>query len=142
MVYQKIPIKRGKDGEKIFTHQGMGVSFWLYIWFNFTDQSGLFCGLLNTHCWASLVAQWLGVLRPMQGFNPCSGKIPQASWQLRPCTTPTEPVLWSPGASTTEPTDPKGGSLSALSLCSGRREAATESSQHTAAGGQPVRCHD
>ena len=35
------------------------------------------------------------------GFDPWSGKIPHFSEQLGQCTT-TEPVLWSPGASTME----------------------------------------
>ena len=38
------------------------------------------------------------------GFKPWSRKIPQAKEQLSPCTTTVEPVLWSPGATTTEPT--------------------------------------
>ena len=39
-----------------------------------------------------------------EGFNPQSRKIPHAVEQLRPCTTTTELVLWSPGAATSEPT--------------------------------------
>ena len=38
-----------------------------------------------------------------QGFNPWPGKIPDVLEQLSPCTTSTEPGLWSPGATTTEP---------------------------------------
>ena len=38
------------------------------------------------------------------GVEPWSGKIPHAAEQLSPCTTTTEPVLWSPQATTTEPT--------------------------------------
>ena len=39
-----------------------------------------------------------------QGFNPWSRKIPHATEQLSPCATTTEPMLWSLGATTTEPT--------------------------------------
>ena len=39
-------------------------------------------------------------------FNPRSGKIPHAVEQLNPCTTTTEPMLWSLGAATTEPLCP------------------------------------
>ena len=35
-------------------------------------------------------------------FNPWSRKIPHASEQLSPSATTTEPVLWSPQATTTE----------------------------------------
>ena len=37
-------------------------------------------------------------------FNPWSRKTPHAMKQLRLCTTTTEPVLKSPGATNTEPT--------------------------------------
>ena len=37
------------------------------------------------------------------GLDPSSGKISHAGEQLSPYTTATEPVLQSPGASTTEP---------------------------------------
>ena len=40
-------------------------------------------------------------------FNPQSEKIPHVMEQLSPCTTTTEPVLWNPGAASTEPTCPK-----------------------------------
>ena len=36
-------------------------------------------------------------------FNPWSRKISPAVELLSPCTTTTEPVLWSPGAARTEP---------------------------------------
>ena len=36
-------------------------------------------------------------------LDPRSGKIPHAAKQLIPCTTPTEPVLYSPRTTTTEP---------------------------------------
>ena len=39
------------------------------------------------------------------GFEPWSGKIPHAAEQLSPCTTTTEPALYSPWATTTEPTN-------------------------------------
>ena len=35
-------------------------------------------------------------------FNLWSRKIPHVSEQISPCSTPTELVLWSPGAATTE----------------------------------------
>ena len=38
------------------------------------------------------------------GFDPWSGRIPHAAEQLSPCTTATEPVVYSPGAVTTEST--------------------------------------
>ena len=59
----------------------------------------------STDCWASLVAQWLRIRLPMQGhgFKSWSGKIPHATEQLSPCITTTEPVLWSPLATTPEP---------------------------------------
>ncbi|KAJ8794962.1 hypothetical protein J1605_018549 [Eschrichtius robustus] len=37
-------------------------------------------------------------------FEPGSGKVPHAAEQLGPCATAAEPVLWSPRATTTEPT--------------------------------------
>ena len=37
------------------------------------------------------------------GFNPWSGKIPHAAEQLSPWATTTEPVLYSPRATTSEP---------------------------------------
>ena len=37
------------------------------------------------------------------GFDPWSGKIPHVEGQVCPCTSTTEPVLWSLGAATTEP---------------------------------------
>ena len=44
---------------------------------------------------ASLVAQWLRILLPMQGhgFKPWSGKSPNAMEQLSWSTTTTEPAL-------------------------------------------------
>ena len=36
-------------------------------------------------------------------FDPLSRNIPHASQQLSPCATTIEPVLWSPGTTTTEP---------------------------------------
>ena len=38
------------------------------------------------------------------GFNPWSRKILHAMGKLSPWATTTEPVLWSPGTTTTEPT--------------------------------------
>ena len=37
------------------------------------------------------------------GFNPWPGKIPHATEQLSPCTTTTEPALYSLRPTTTEP---------------------------------------
>ena len=53
----------------------------------------------------SLVAQWLRILLPMQGtqVRALVRKISHAAEQLSPCTTTTEPELWSPRATTTEP---------------------------------------
>ena len=55
---------------------------------------------------ASLGAQWWGSTCQYRrhGFNPWSGKIPHVTEQLTPCTTAAEPVLWSLGAKTAEPT--------------------------------------
>ena len=41
------------------------------------------------------------------GFEPWSGKIPHATEQLSLCATTTEPVLWSPWATTTEAREPQ-----------------------------------
>ena len=38
------------------------------------------------------------------GFEPWSRKIPHAAEQLSPCATTTEPALYIPRATTTEPT--------------------------------------
>ena len=38
------------------------------------------------------------------GYDPWSGKIPHVEGKLCPCTSTTEPVLWSLGAATTGPT--------------------------------------
>ena len=51
---------------------------------------------------AFLVVQWWRAHLPMQGFDPWSRKIPHATEQLSQHTTLTEPVLQSPGATTTE----------------------------------------
>ena len=40
------------------------------------------------------------------GFDPWPRKIPHAAEQLSPCTTTTEPVVYSQEATTTEPTCP------------------------------------
>ena len=57
------------------------------------------------------------------GFEPWSRKIPHAAEQLGPCTITTEPVLWSPRATTTEPVCHNHWSPCALSPCSTTREA-------------------
>ena len=41
------------------------------------------------------------------GFHPWVRKIPHASEQLSPCATTTEPVFWSLGTTTPEPTHAK-----------------------------------
>ena len=56
------------------------------------------------------------------GFNPWPGKIPHALGQLSPCTTTTEPVLWSPAVTTAEALPP-------YTPCS-TREASTKRSLH------------
>ena len=50
------------------------------------------------------MVQWLRIRLPMQGhrFEPWSRKIPHAAEQLGLCATTTEPVLYSPCATTTE----------------------------------------
>ena len=73
--------------------------------------------MIATHC-ESLGSRWLrGRESTCQsrrhGLAPWSGKIPQATEQLSPCTTTTEPVLWSLEAIITEPTRPNYWSLSA-----------------------------
>ena len=57
-------------------------------------------------------------------FNPWSGKIPRAAWQLGPWATTTEPVLWS--------WEPSYRSPSAQCPWSATREATTVSSPHRA----------
>ena len=89
---------KGKRWGKIFTYWGMGMSFWLYIWFSCTDQSGLLCGLLNIHCWASLVVQWLGVLRPMQGIQ-----VQSLLWEDPTSLTATTPMYCAYRACVLEP---------------------------------------
>ena len=64
-------------------------------------------------------------------FNPWSGKTPHAAEQLSPRTPTIEPVLWSLGATTTEPTCLYWSSY-AQSPCSATREA-TETRRHHAA---------
>ena len=48
--------------------------------------------------WTSLVASGLESACQCRGhgFDTWSGKIPHAAEQLSPCTTTTEPALWSP----------------------------------------------
>ena len=41
------------------------------------------------------------------GLEPWSGKIPHATEQLSPCATTTEPVLYSPRATTAEARVPR-----------------------------------
>ena len=63
-------------------------------------------------------------------FHPWSGKIPHAARQLSPCTTTTDPVLYSPGATSAEAQTFK-------SLCSATREAAAMRSWCTATREEP-----
>ena len=53
---------------------------------------------------ASLVVQWLRICLPMQGtrVQALVREDPTCTEQLSPCATTTEPVLWSPQATTTE----------------------------------------
>ena len=64
-------------------------------------------------------------------FDPWSGRIPCASEQLSPCATASEPVLWSPGAATTESSGHACWSLHALEPVSCSKGAATVGSLHT-----------
>ena len=59
-----------------------------------------------------------------------TAKIPYATEQVSVCATTTEPVLWSPGAATTEAHVP-------CSLSSARREATTTRSLRTATRAKP-----
>ena len=54
--------------------------------------------------WWSVVRNPPGRQDRRCGFDPLSGKIPQAVEHQSPCTTTIEPVLWSPAATTAEPT--------------------------------------
>ena len=73
------------------------------------------------------------------GFELWSGKIPLAAEQLSPCTTTTEPVLWSPWATTAEPTCHNYWSLCAWSPCSTTREATAMRSPRTTTKSRPPR---
>ena len=66
------------------------------------------------------------------GFNPWSGKIPHAVEQLGPCATATDPVLWSPWATTAEPACRNYWGPRAWSPCSTAREATVMRSPRTA----------
>ena len=54
----------------------------------------------------TVMVQWLSLHASIAvGFRSDPwDKIPQAAWQLTLCTTTNEPALWSPRATTTEPT--------------------------------------
>ena len=58
---------------------------------------------------ASLVAQWLRVCCPCRGhrFEPWSWRIPHAAERLGPCTTATEPALWSSWVTTADAHAPR-----------------------------------
>ena len=57
----------------------------------------------------SLVAQWLRIRLPMQGMQVRAlvREDPTCRGELSPCATTTEPVLWSPRATTTEARAPR-----------------------------------
>ena len=70
------------------------------------------------------------------GFNLCSGNILQAVEQLSWCTKTIEPVLWSPGATTTEGATHMPQLLKSThprAQCSATRETITLRSLHTIA---------
>ena len=62
---------------------------------------------------ASLVAQWQRIHLPVQETRDPSlvQEDPTCAKHLSQCTITTEPVLWGPGASTTEPTHPRASAL-------------------------------
>ena len=62
---------------------------------------------------ASLVAQWQRIHLPVQETRDPSlvQEAPTCAKHLRPCSTTTEPVLWSPGTATTKPTYPRAQAL-------------------------------
>ena len=66
----------------------------------------LICPLVRTGEWRGLPWGHSGRESSCQcrgrGFYPWSGKIPHASERLSPCTATTEPVLYTPGATTIE----------------------------------------
>ena len=62
--------------------------------------------------WTSLVVQWFACQCREHGLDPWSRKIWHATGQLNPCTTASQPVLWS--------------------LCSVTREATAMRSLHVA----------
>ena len=49
-------------------------------------------------------------------FDACSGKTPQATEQLSPCTTTAEPALQSPGVATAEACAPRACTLQLCTL--------------------------
>ena len=82
----------------------------LLLEFSLPSNSWIFCPVKNAPMW------WLPWWRSGLEFacqcrghrlESWSGKIPHAREQLSPCTTTTEPALWSPGATTTEVRTPR-----------------------------------
>ena len=70
-------------------------------------------------------------------FDPWSRRIPHASEQLSPCATALEPLLWSPGAATTESSCCACWSLHAPEPVVYNKGAATVGSLHTTARERP-----
>ena len=95
------------------------VIFYLYYFLFFLNQNKI---MLRS----SLVVQWLRMCLPMQGAQVPSQVPEDASEQLSPWATTTEPVPQSPGAITTE-------AHTLQSLCSKTREATARRSPGTAA---------
>ena len=85
----------------------LAASVWILLIAVLFSWAGLYTGammiLLKTTSGTSLGAQWLRIHLPMQGTRVQSLKIPHAAEQLSPCVTTTEPALWSPRATITEP---------------------------------------
>ena len=95
------------------------VIFYLYYFLFFLNQNKI---MLRS----SLVVQWLRMCLPMLGARVPSQVPEEASEQLSPWATTTDPVPQSPGAITTE-------AHTLQSLCSKTREATAMRSLYTAA---------
>ena len=77
------------------------------------------------------------------GSNPWSGKIPHAMEQPRPCTTTTESVLLSPGATDPEPTCLNYRSPGALGpVLHDKRRRDSEQAKHCNQGAAPTLSND
>ena len=75
-------------------------------------------------------------------FDPLSRKIPHATEQLSPCTTTTEPVLWSSGTATTEPTCHKYWSPCTLEPLLHNKRGQHKKSMHRSYRVAPARRHE